>query len=312
MQAEQEDHLKSEQEHSNGGLHPLFSSEDGDIVLGSKDRVLFRVHSYTLKTTSGWFRAMYSLPQRSATVTDVPPETIFVDEDSATLEGLLRMVCGLPVPRLDSYDIIEPILHAAEKYDMPGPMSIVRALVMTPPLLAEPLRLYAIACRYGWQDEAMLASRYTLTLNLHAPEFRSTLQKLSTDALLNLFQLHRTRREALRKRLDDPPFVNDNGDTSCSNCGSLVDYHTWRELKYVIIMEMDARPLGDTVVNPGLLEWPAARACWAAKCINCDRVLYDKTLTMRVIRECIEQLPTTIDPLPPPYPPPILPRGASI
>ena len=103
------------------------------------------------------------------------------------------------------------------------------------------------------------------------------------------------RRETLRRRLDDPPFVNDSGDTSCSNCGSLVDYHTWRELKYVIIMEMDVRPLGDTVVNPGLLEWPAARECWAAKCASCERVLYDKTLTMRVIRECIEQLPTTIE-----------------
>ncbi|KAI0633329.1 hypothetical protein C8Q77DRAFT_1114350 [Trametes polyzona] len=294
MQAEQEDQ-KTDIELSNGGFHPLFSSPDGDIVLGSKDRVLFRVHSFTLKTTSGWFRAMYSLPQRSATTLDLPPETIYVDEDNATLEGLLRMVCGLPIPRLDSYDVIEPILHAAEKYDMPGPMSIVRALVMTPPLLSDPLRLYAIACRYGWQDEAMMASRYTLTLNLHAPEHRGTLQKLGTDALLNLFQLHRTRRETLRRRLDDPPFVNDGGDTSCSNCGSLVDYHTWRELKYVIIMEMDARPLGDTVCSPGLLEWPAARACWSAKCINCDRVLYDKTLTMRVIRECIDQLPTTIE-----------------
>ncbi|KAI0356238.1 hypothetical protein OH77DRAFT_1478330 [Trametes cingulata] len=310
MQAEQEDH-KADLELSNGGFHPLFSSQDGDVVLGSKDRVLFRVHSYTLKTTSGWFRAMYSLPQLSATGSDIPPETIYVDEDAATLEGLLRMVCGLPIPRLDSYDIIEPILHAAEKYDMPGPMSIVRALVTAPPLLSDPLRLYAIACRYGWQDEAMMASRYTLTLNLHAPEHRPTLQKLGTDALLNLFQLHHTRRETLRRRLDDPPFVNDSGDTSCSNCGSLVDYHTWRELKYVIIMEMDGRPLGDTVCNPGLLEWPAARACWNAKCINCDRVLYDKTLTMRVIRECIEQLPTTIDPLPPPYPSPILPRAAS-
>ncbi|KAI0769655.1 hypothetical protein BD413DRAFT_77005 [Trametes elegans] len=310
MQAEQDDH-KSDLVLSNGGVHPLFSSLDGDVVLGSKERVLFRVHSYTLKTTSGWFRAMYSLPQRSATAADIPPETIYVDEDAETLEGLLRMVCGLPIPRLDSYDIIEPILHAAEKYDMPGPMSIVRALVMTPPLVTDPLRLYAIACRYGWQDEALTASRYTLTLNLHAPEHRHTLQKLGTDALLGLFQLHHTRRESLRRRLDDPPFVNDSGDTSCSNCGSLVDYHTWRELKYVIIMEMDGRPLGDTVVNPGLLEWPAARACWSAKCINCDRVLYDKTLTMRVIRECIEQLPTTIDPLPPPYPPPILPRSPS-
>ncbi|KAL7281245.1 hypothetical protein ACG7TL_004553 [Trametes sanguinea] len=294
MQAEQDDH-KSEPEPSSGGIHPLFSSEDGDVVLGSKDRVLFRVHSYTLKTTSGWFRAMYSLPQRGPSVADIPAETIYVDEDSATLEGLLRMVCGLPIPRLDSYDVIEPILHAAEKYDMPGPMSIIRALVVTQPLIDDPLRLYAIACRYGWQDEAMMASRYTLTLNLHAPEHRSTLQKLGTEALLNLFQLHHVRRETLRRRLNDPPFVNDAGDTSCSHCGTLVDYHTWRELKYVIVMEMDSRPLGDTVCNPGLLEWPAARACWNAKCHNCDRVLYDKTLTMRVIRECIDSLPTTIE-----------------
>ena len=294
MQAEQTDSESTTQPRGRGEYHPLFSATDGDVVLGSKDGTLFRVHSYTLKTTSGWFRAMYSLPQRTASP-DQPPEVIYVDEDSSTLEGLLRMVCGLSIPKLDSYDTIEPILHAAEKYDMPGPMSVVRALLSTPSLLSDPLQLYAITCRYGWQDEAMMASRATLTLNLHSPEHRATLQKLGTDALLNLFSLHHTRRETLRRRLDDPPFVNDSGDTSCSNCGSIVDYHTWRELKYVIIMEMDARPLGDTVVTSGLLEWPAARACWAAKCLNCDRVLYDKTLTMRVIRECIEQLPTTIE-----------------
>lgn len=238
---------------------------------------------------------MYTLPQNASLTEDQPAEVIYVDEDSQTLEGLLRMACGLSIPRLDSYDTIEPILYAAEKYDMSGPLSIVRALLGTPPFLSDPLRLYAIACRYGWQEEAMMASRATLTLNVHAPEQRGTLQKLGTDALLNLFALHRTRRETLRRRLDDPPFVNDSGDTSCSGCGALVDYHTWRELKYVIIMEMDGRPLGDKVCNPGLLEWPAARACWNAKCANCDRVLYDKSLTMRVIQECIEQLPTTIE-----------------
>ncbi|OBZ68161.1 Palmitoyl-protein thioesterase 1 [Grifola frondosa] len=272
--------------------HPLFSSSDGDVILGSKDGTLFRVHTFTLKMTSGWFRTMFSLPQKSSAST---PDVIYVDEDAATLEDLLRMICGLTIPRLDSYDVIEPLLHAAEKYDMPGPMSIVRRLVMTPPLVDDPLRLYALTCRYGWQDEAMMASKYTLTLNLHAPEHRNTLKKLGTDSLLNLFQLHRFRRETLRGRLDDPPFVSDGGDTSCSHCGSAVDYHTWRELKYVIIMEMDSRPLGDTVCSSGLLEWPAARACWNAKCATCDKVLYDKTLTMRVIRECIDSLPTTVE-----------------
>jgi len=275
--------------------HPLFSSTDGDVVLGSQDRTLFRVHSYTLKTTSGWFRSMYSLPTKADPGADLPADIIYLDEDTATLEAVLRMVSGFPIPTLDSYEIIEPIMYAAEKYDMPGPMSIVRALVMTPPFLADPLRLYAMACRYGWNEEARTASRHTLVLNLHAPEHRLSLMKLGTLSLLNLFELHRTRRETLRRRLDDPPFVNDSGDTTCSNCGSAVDYHTWRELKYVIILEMDVRPLGDTVCTDGLLEWPAARACWDAKCANCDRVLYDQKLTLRVVRECIEQLPTSVD-----------------
>ncbi|GBE81318.1 hypothetical protein SCP_0310450 [Sparassis crispa] len=274
-------------------LHPLFSSDEGDVFLGSKDGTQFRVHSYTLKTTSGWFRTMFSLPQKQDSNS---LEVIYVDEDTETLEAILRMICGLPIPRLDSYEAIEPILHAAEKYDMIGPMSIVRAVVMTPPLLADPLRLYAITCRYGWLDEAKLASQYTLILDLHAPEHRHTLLKLGTLALLNLMELHRNRREALRRRLNEPPFVNDNGNTLCSHCGSVVDYHTWRELKYVIILEMDVRPLGDTVCNEGLLDWPAARACWDARCVSCDRVLYDKKETLRVIRECIDQLPTTVEP----------------
>jgi len=272
--------------------HPLFSSPESDTVLGTKDGVLFRVHSFTLKTTSGWFRAMFSLPQRTSVGT---PEVLYVDEDAATLEGLLRMVCGLPIPQLHSYEIIEPLLYAAEKYDMSGPLSIARALLMTGPFLSDPLRLYALACRYGWDSEAKRASTQTLALNLHAPEHRLTLRKLGTEALLSLFELHHSRRESLRKCLNEYPFVKDTGVSTCSNCHATVNYQTWRELKYVIVLEMDRRPLGDTILNVGLNDWPAARACWNAKCLACERVLYDKKETLKGIKDVIDQLPTTVD-----------------
>jgi hypothetical protein len=103
-------------------FHPLFSSPEGDIILSaSGGNTLFRVHSFTLKTTSGWFRTMFSLPQKtSPTFADV----IYLDEDAQTLDALLRMVCGQPVLRLETFDMVESILYAAEKYDMPGPVSI--------------------------------------------------------------------------------------------------------------------------------------------------------------------------------------------
>lgn len=236
---------------------------------------------------------MFSLPQKSHT--PEVPIIIYADEDASVLEALLRCVCGLEIPRIDSYDLVEPLLFAAEKYDMVGPPSIVRALAMTPPLLADPLRLFVLACRHGWDAEAQLASTSTLAFNLHSAEHRRTLQKLTSIPLLSLLDLHRRRREALRSRLNEPPFVSDGTDATCSHCGQVVAYHTWRELKYVIVLEMDVRPLGDTICDKGLLTWPEAQACWDARCASCQRVLYDKKETLRVIKECIDQLPKTIE-----------------
>ncbi|KAF4598420.1 BTB domain-containing protein [Pleurotus pulmonarius] len=280
-------------------LHPAFSSPDADVILGT-DGAMFRVHSYTLRTTSGWFRSMFSLPQTSPTSNPNAPATtqneiIYMEEDSKTLELVLRIICGLPVPQVDSYDMIDALLFAAEKYDIPAVMSIVRIMVMTPTLLSEPFRLYIVACRFGWDHEAKLASTQTLSYNLLDKEMRPLLQRLSANALLDLLELHRTRREGLRQRLNEPPFVA-GGTASCSSCNGLIDYHTWRELKYKIILEMDARPLGDTVLEHGLLSWPEAHACWSAKCPNkdCDRFLYDKAETIRVISDCIKSLPKSI------------------
>lgn len=275
-------------------FHELFNSPDADSVLGSKDGVLFRVHSFVLKTTSGWFRAMFSLPQKPQAPDD-PTVTVYLDEDAATLEALLRCVCGLAIPRLDSYDIIESLLFAAEKYDMPGPPSIVRAMVSTPALLADPLRLFVLACRYGWDDVVQHASTQTLALSIYDKKYAAYLEKLSSCSLLKLCTLHRGRRDALEARLNEPPFVADHGNSTCAHCGARVEYYTWRALKSRIFKEMDIRPLGDTIVEPGFTIWDEAQESWRAKCSQCTHVLYDKMETQRVIRECIEQLPTTLE-----------------
>ncbi|KAF7321445.1 BTB domain-containing protein [Mycena kentingensis (nom. inval.)] len=106
-----------------------------------------------------------------------------------------------------------PVLFAAEKYDMPGPLSIVRLLVMMPPLLGEPFRLYTAATRFGWKDVAKFASTQTLTHNLLDPETRPLLRRLSTDAVLDLLALHHNRKEMLRDRLNKPPFVNSDSSS---------------------------------------------------------------------------------------------------
>jgi len=289
---------------SDSPYHPLFCMEDADVILSSCDGVLFRVPSATLKMTSSWFRTMFKLPQPSTSLNPPvrsSPDTITLSEDSTTLENLLRMVCGLVIPTLSSWDAVEPILYAAEKYDMPGPHSIVRALAHTPAFLDEPLRLFAAACRYDWPEEARLAATMSLALDLADPQHRPDLLKLKTAALLALQDLHRTRLASFRARLSQPPFLTDaqmvdTASQRCSRCGDPFDYSAWRELKYAMEREMERRPKGDTVKD-GLEEWVVAKLCWSAQCKrhSCTSYVYDRASTARAIREAIDALPTVIE-----------------
>ncbi|KAF8551512.1 hypothetical protein OG21DRAFT_1478109 [Imleria badia] len=277
--------------------HPAFDSPDADVVLVSRDLVRFRMHSFTLKTTSGWFRSLFSMPRPSSTAEAVGshPETIHLDEDSSTLELLFRMISGLPIQPLTSFDTVDTLLFASEKYDMPGPTSLVRIAVLTPPLADQPLRLYAAASRCGWTDEAKVASQRTLAMNLWQDENWEMLAKVDVRSALALLKLHRSRREVLRKKLDENPFVTASSLSCCSRCRRPADHHAWRELKHKVIAEMDLRPLGDTILDVGLTEWAEAKACWESKCAyeECAIVQYDKTETMRLIKECIDSLSKT-------------------
>lgn len=101
---------------------------------------------------------------------------------------------------------------------------------------------------------------------------------------------------SLRNRLNNQPFVA--GDTAhCIQCSSTISYQTWKELKNRILLEVDKRPLADMVIEPGLSTWTEAQTAWRASCPkpDCKRLLYDRAETVRVIRECIDALPKTIE-----------------
>jgi len=299
--------------------HPLFTF-DADVVLGSRDGVLFRVPSTTLRMTSAWFRTMFTLPQGSPPTpsrlrnnhlrdsnTDAstsPPsdiEVIGLAEDARTLESLLRMICGLEIPALDTWDAVEPVLYAAEKYEMPGPASIVRALLRTPAFADEPLRLYAAACHFGWAEDVRTASTRSLSVDLYHSSNRTALLRLRTADLLALVDLRHARREQFRLRIAQPPFLTDAqlGDAAtarCSRCREPISHVEWRELRWRMLDELERCPSGDSVVT-GLEEWPAAQACWTVKCkkVSCQSAVYDKVSTSKAIKDVLDSLPNTID-----------------
>jgi hypothetical protein len=48
------------------------------------------------------------------------------------------MICSLEILTLDTWDVVDLVLYAAEKYDMLSPASIVLALLCTPTFVDAP------------------------------------------------------------------------------------------------------------------------------------------------------------------------------
>ena len=274
---------------------PAFTAEGADLILCSSDTTYYRVSSYTLRTTSGFFFTMLSLPQGDGTPKD--GDYIAVDETAKVLGTLLRMISGFEIPQWESYDHLETVLQAAEKYNMPGPLSVIRYAICSPLFQANPLRMYSIAARYNWEEEAKHASTQSLTLTIHDLQYVPILASIPSDYLIRLYNLHRRRATEFCRLLDSrSAFVIGNFDDQlCSECGYGIDNHPWRDLKTAMAQEVERRPMGDTV-REKMNEWKVAQDCWSATCMNsvCQFKIYGQTRTLMAINTCIDSLPTTI------------------
>lgn len=272
---------------------PAFSSQDADTVLCSSDGTSYRIYAHTLTTASDFFRTMLTLPQDSQSQLN----HITMDESTKVLGTLFRMIHGLEISKWESFDDLVNVLNAAHKYDMPGPITTIRLMIMSPLFLSEPLRLYEIATRFGWEEEAKLASEKTLTLNINAVEHEPVLKTLSAEYLLKLLKLHQNRKDEFRSLMSsvDRFSVGNTYPYICGVCSCTTDHHFWNNLKLVMCSAMDRRPKRDTILGSPFEDKEEAVACWGAKCQGCvDRPLYAKSDTLRMIEQSLQQLPSTI------------------
>ncbi|KAG7447948.1 uncharacterized protein BT62DRAFT_1074481 [Guyanagaster necrorhizus] len=310
---------------SQSRYHPLFSSPDADVVLSSSDDTLYQVDAYTLRTTCGLFRTMFSLPrpQRSHAEDEESKggddgsgrEPIPTYEPAATLTPLLLLLFGLPLPKSISswsYDDLERILTLAENWDAQGPISFIRGAVSCPRFTeTDPLRFYAIAAHFGWEEEMRLAAKFTLRIDMFnlSDEQEEVVAKISSKDFLPLLHLRRRRTMTFRALINDVGRFSAGNDDGyvCGRCGvTKMDNRTWRAFREALTLEIDQRPLGDGVsglavggirsgeqVGIGCMSWAVAERCWAARCekAGCGAVNYDRLMTLKEIKKSVDELP---------------------
>lgn len=150
--------------------HP-FTEPTADIVLCSSNNVLFRLHKIILSLASEFFRDMLSLPQPESTpstsrdcsaiseLDGIP--VLHVSESSDVLERLFRLCYPIDDPVLETIGEVSSTLEAAMKYQMAEAFKITKRRLLTLAPM-DPLRVYAVACRFGLEEEASAAAAEVL------------------------------------------------------------------------------------------------------------------------------------------------------
>ena len=145
----------------------MFNWPDGDVILRAThgtDSRNFRVHKLFLSFSSRVFKDMFKLPQPSSTATNVC--TIDMADPPRALEVILRFIYpSADPPTINDLTLLSEVIVLTDKYDIKVARQRLRSSLVEF-AKTEPLRVYAIACRLGLEDEMKIASSYTTSIHL--------------------------------------------------------------------------------------------------------------------------------------------------
>lgn len=190
-------------DHRNEALAPAyashpFDSPQADVIIRSSDNVDFRVIKLFLSFASPFFRDMFALPQmpegeNSNEMSDGLP-LITVTETSKTLESLFLLcypVTTVDPPVLELLEDVHALLDAATKYSVEGVERRVKQWLVAPRFLCtDPVRVFAIACRYKLQEEAIAAAKASFRQPLLRRPYGAELELITGGQLYQLLHYH--------------------------------------------------------------------------------------------------------------------------
>ncbi|KAG8946530.1 hypothetical protein FRC04_011588 [Tulasnella sp. 424] len=182
---------------------PFNDTSPGDCYLQSLEGVRFKVLRHVLTNSSLYFERLFE---------DLPPSApgdlprLHMDEDAQTLHALLILLYPVHA-EVSSISITQTIklLELRDKYDITETTlmfiltSIVGTNVNGDGIIDDPLGLYCLAWRYGFQPEVQLFSRHLhhIDLNDEALVNKIIRHAGSVKAYIALSDLHRRREAAL-------------------------------------------------------------------------------------------------------------------
>ena len=274
----------------------LTTAQDGSVTE-------FHVHQEVLSKASPFFATMFSLPQPRRNITTISHSRnkpiIPVTEPAHILNRTLEYVYRVHPDPLSGLDELTTLLSVASKYDLTLVVESLRASLVSPEFLAaDPLHVYAIACRFDLDQEAAVASQWTLNSDflddeIDVDQSESHKRPISRDYLRylpaydyhRLLVFHRRRVTAVEALFKVPDNVK------CMHCNGSMPPKWWQEWVVGTRTELRKRPLETEKVFGVDYVFQAATK---AGCVGCVESVLNSWTTLKDMKERIDALPTTI------------------
>lgn len=268
-----------------------FDHPNADIVLRSSDDkpTDFYVFKLLLTLASPFFELLLSLPQPlEGARHDIP--VVEMAEDKVILNLILRFCLPISMvepPRLSSLRELQMVLGAAMKLEMQGVQDHLRKELVAPRFIeTQPLRVFAIACHYGWLTEAKRAARLTLRQPRNTP-FIDELQLITAATYYRLQEYQNKCGEIAASRVaflarDISVDDDDTVWSTCLTCSRAGNARWWRsngnsipgvrkwwvDWMDNVAKELQKIPWGETVKKWDLME---AAITKAKECSYCGK-----------------------------------------
>jgi len=178
-----------------------FDATDTDAILRSSDGKELRVHQIILSLSSPVFQGMFGLPQPTDPSPQIP--TIDLSEPSDVLEPFVQYLYPRSPPKITDISMWAALYAVADKYGAEGVMDPLRDMLIPRFLETSPLRVYALASRWGFEEEATIASTRTLTIDIRKDFPQEDAELMGGGACQRLYLLHLSRREAAQAVVTD-------------------------------------------------------------------------------------------------------------
>jgi hypothetical protein len=190
---------------------------------------------------------MFSLPQGDSNDGEVTIkdnlQVLQLAQDSRTLRQLLQ-ICYPGLPKISTeLKEIGSLAEAAYFYQMDDlPAQLQRIISNTSHLKTDPIRVYIIACLWGWKELAEEAARASLQTELFPLKMCPEMENVSASALIRLFHYRdrcglvaKTTANKIPSHLKEewPLFTSDNDLCNCPDNLRHKQKGNWSHLGYV-------------------------------------------------------------------------------